>query len=148
MELVDGWSRDRSSYPCLARSERGWWWRPRGVFSLLRHLTYFQIRARSSVCTNRGILKKYITVFRIFLLRSIALACLLRYTHFGFTEMFHLRIIVVSSQSFFYEFSDFGCRYRQHFLPVFGLLVHIPTALFGWFRQFDEPTGNTFQPFW
>ena len=96
-------------------------WVPPGIqstcfCSLLRHLTYFQIRARSSVCTNRAIQKKYITVFRIFLLGSIAVACLLRRAYPDIRLMFHLRIIVISSQTHFDGFSDFW--------------MQIPTTLF------------------
>ena len=127
-------------------------WVPPGIqstcfCSLLRHLTYFQIRAGNSVCTNRAAQKTLSALFRIFLLGSIALACLLRYTHFGNNKMFHLRIIVISSQSFFDGFSDFGCIYRQYFLPIFELLVHIPTALFGRCWQFGADTDSTFHPF-
>ena len=81
-----------------------------------------------------------------FLLRSIALACLLRRTYPDTRLMFHLRIIVISSQSFFDGFSDFGCRYRQHFLPIFGVLVQIPTALFVRCWQFGADTDSTFDP--
>ena len=127
-------------------------WVPPGIqstcfCSLLRHLTYFQIRALNLVCTNRAAQNICIALFRIFLLGSIALACLLRYTHFGFTEMFHLRIIVISSQSFFDGSSDFECRYRQHFLPIFGLLVHIPTAFFVRCWRFCTDTDSTFNLF-
>ena len=78
-------------------------WVPPGIqstcfCSLLRHLAYFQIRAGNSVCTNRAAQKIFSALFRIFLLRSIALACLLRYTHFGNNKTFHLRFIVISSQ--------------------------------------------------
>ena len=87
-------------------------WVPPGIqstcfCSLLRHLTYFQSVNRSSVCTNRGTLKIIIALFQIFLLRSTALACLLRYTHFGFTEMFPPQIIVAARLTFLVGFSDF-----------------------------------------
>ena len=127
-------------------------WVPPGIqstcfCSLLRHLTYFHIVTRNSVRTNRGALKIRIALFRIFLLRSIALACLLRRAYADTRLMFHLRLIVISSQPYFDGFSDFGCRYRQHFLPVFGLLVQIPTALFVTCLPFDEPTISTFDIF-
>ena len=127
-------------------------WVPPGIqstcfCSLLRHLAYFQIVTRNRVCTNRGTLKIFTVLFRIFLLGSIALACLLRRAYPDTRLMFHLRIIVISSQSFFDGFSDFGCRYRQHFLPIFGLLVQIPTALFVRCWQFGADTDSTFNPF-
>ena len=50
--------------------------------------------------------------------------------------------------NFFSGFSDFRCRYRQHFLPVFGSLRNLPVALFHPFRLYDEPTSSTFRPFW
>ena len=115
-------------------------------------LTFTTLNVLSDPCGNFCLhksrdFKKVQRPFPDFLLKSIALACLLRYTHFGNNKMFHLRIIVISSQSFFNGFSDFGCRYRQLFLAIFGLLVQIPTALFGRCSPFDEPTSNTFLPF-
>ena len=87
-------------------------WVPPGIqstcfCSLLRHLTHFQSVNCSSVCTNRGIQKGYIALSGIFVYQSTDLACLLRYTHFGFTEMFPLQIIVAARLTFLVEFSDF-----------------------------------------
>ena len=87
-------------------------WVPPGIQStcfclLLRHLTYFQIRARNFVYTNRAILKIYVVLFGISVYQSTDLACLIRYTHFGFTEMFPPQIIVAARLTFLVGFSDF-----------------------------------------
>ena len=98
--------------------------------SLLRHLTYFQIRAGNLVCTNRAAQKTFKGVWEIGGYQVVALACLLRRAYPDTRLMFHLRIIVISSQTHFDGFSDFGCRYRQHF--------------FAHFRTFGADTDNTF----
>ena len=110
-------------------------WVPPGIqstcfCSLLRHLAYFQIRAGNSVCTNRAMQKSFRGVWEIGGYQVVALACLLRRAYPDTRLMFHLRIIVISSQSFFDGF--------------FGFWVQIPTALFAHFRTFGAYTDSTF----
>ena len=48
----------------------------------------------------------------------------------------------------FAPFLAFWCRYRQHFLAVFGSSENLPGVPFSHFRRFDEPTNSTFRLFW
>ena len=86
-------------------------WVPPGIQStcfclLLPHLTDFQIVTGNSVCTNRAAQKRFSGVWEIGGYQARALACLLRYTHFGNTEMLPPQIIVAARLTFLVGFSD------------------------------------------
>ena len=126
---------------------------------LLRHLTDFQSVASNSVCTNRGILKNYIAIFRIWVYRSTDLACLLQWTYPNTRLIFSSQIIVIlnwiflinsrildaDSESTFYSF--LAVTLTLALSSILDDLMYLPVVLFTTFRELHWPTSSTFHTF-